>query len=157
MTVQSDELSARWGLIFARKHKALAPNDLYPNLNKQASPYPLGESLGKVHGYQCVPYPLRYYNSHLVGSMMLTFIDCCTKNDAKLSATCLCSIHSKEPWNSTILTLLLSYSVTDASPEGRSRVLREKETFVSNMSAPFSRWQHSCRQVNTSQHSSAAT
>lgn len=61
---------SQMSLVSASKHMALAQNLSYTSnrwkvtthtLMSTGQPVPLGESLGKVHGYPCVPHPLRLH------------------------------------------------------------------------------------------------
>lgn len=76
---------SQMSLASASKHKALAQNLSYISnrwtvtthtLMSTGQAVPLGESLGKVHSYPCVPHPLRCYTSHLVGMVTLILVDC---------------------------------------------------------------------------------
>lgn len=76
---------SQMSLVSASKHMALAQNLSYTSnrwkvttrtLMSTGQPVPLGESLHKVHGYPCVPHPLRCYTSHLVGTVTLILVDC---------------------------------------------------------------------------------
>lgn len=75
---------SQMSLVSASKHMALAQNLSYTSnrwevtthtLMSTGQPAPLGESLGKVHGYR-VPHPLRCYTSHPVGTVTLILVDC---------------------------------------------------------------------------------
>lgn len=104
---------SQMSLVSASKHMALAQNLSYTSnrwevtthtLMSTGQPAPLGESLGKMHGYPCPsPTALLHFppgghgDAHFGRLLKIKSPNKLrvrtTKNDARLSAACLCSIH----------------------------------------------------------------